>query len=42
MILKPGAKPPKQPMILLYMVQEGLTHGFKIMYEVNVLNTNIL
>ena len=42
MVLKPCAKFPKQPMILLYMVQEGLTYGFKAMYEVDVLNTNIL
>ena len=29
MVLKPCARPPKQPMVLLYMVQEGLANGFK-------------
>ena len=42
MVLKPCAKPPKQPMVLLYIVYEGLTHGFKTMYEVDVLNNNML
>ena len=42
MVLKPCAKPSKEPMVLLYMAQEGLTHGFKTMYEVDVLNTNLL
>ena len=36
-MLKPCARPPKQP-----MVWEGLANGFKTMYEVDVLNTNIL
>ena len=31
MVLKPCAKPPKHPMVLLYMVQEGLANGFKTM-----------
>ena len=29
MVLKPCARPSKQPMVLLYMVYEGPTHGFK-------------
>ena len=31
MVLKPCASPPKQPMVLLYMVQEGLANGFRTM-----------
>ena len=31
MVLKPCTKPPKQPMVLLYMVYEGLVNGFKTM-----------
>ena len=31
MVLKPCARPSKQLMVLLYMVQEGLAHGFKTM-----------
>ena len=31
MVLKPCARPFKQPMVLLYMVQEGLADGFKTM-----------
>ena len=31
MVLRPCARPPKQPMVLLYMVQEGLVNGFKTM-----------
>ena len=42
MVLKPCAKLSKQPMVLLYMVQEGLKHGFKTMYKVDALNTTIL
>ena len=29
LILKPCARSPKQPMVVLYMVQEGLANGFK-------------
>ena len=29
--MKPCAMPSKQPMVLLYMVQEGLANGFKTM-----------
>jgi len=29
MVLKPFARPFKQPMVLLYMVKEGLPDGFK-------------
>ena len=29
MVFKPFARPSKQPMFLLYMVQEGLPDGFK-------------
>ena len=29
MVLKPFARPFKQPMVLLYMVKEGLANGFK-------------
>ena len=36
MVLKPCAMSPKQPMVLLYMVYEGLAHGFKTMYGVDV------
>ena len=36
MVLKPGARHLKQPMVLLYMVYEGLAHGFKTMYGVDV------
>ena len=31
MVLKPCARPPKQPMVLLYMVYEGLANGLKTM-----------
>ena len=31
MVLKPCARPPKQPMVLLCMVYEGLANGFKTM-----------
>ena len=31
MVLKSCGRPPKQPMVLLYMVQEGLANGFKTM-----------
>ena len=31
MVLKPCVRPPTQPMVLLYMVQEGLANGFKTM-----------
>ena len=31
MVLKPCARTSKQPMVLLYMVQEGLRDGFKTM-----------
>ena len=30
------ARTHKQPMVLQYMVQEGLAHGFKTMYEGDV------
>ena len=29
MVLKLYPRPSKQPIVLLYMVQEGLAHGFK-------------
>ena len=32
MVLKQCARLPKQPMVLLYMVQEGLANGFQTMY----------
>ena len=31
MVLKLCARPPKQPMVLLYMVQEVVANGFKTM-----------
>ena len=31
MVLKPCARPPKQPMVLLYMVYDDLANGFKTM-----------
>ena len=31
MVLKPRARSPKIPMVLLYMVYEGLANGFKTM-----------
>ena len=31
MVLKPCVRPPKQPMVLLYMVYEVLANGFKTM-----------
>ena len=30
-VLKPYARPPKQLMVLLYMVHEGFANGFKTM-----------
>ena len=36
MVLKPCARHPKQPVVLLYMVQEGLANGFKTMYGEDV------
>ena len=34
---KPCARPPKQPMVLLYMVWEGLANGFKTVCKAMVL-----
>ena len=34
MVLKPCARPPKQPKVLLYMVSEGLANDFKTMCKV--------
>ena len=31
MVLKPCARPPKQPMVLLYMVEEVVANGFHTM-----------
>ena len=31
MVSKPCARPPKQPIVLLYMVWGGLANGFKTM-----------
>ena len=40
MVLKPCARPPKQPILLLYMVQEeGLAHGFKTINNVHGFKT---
>ena len=36
MVLKPCARPPKKPMVLLYMVYEGLANGFKTMCKTNI------
>ena len=38
MVLKPCLRLRKQPMVLLYMIQEGLENGFKTMCKASLKN----